>query len=151
MLCHWHTSGLKWCTCEDSNLHAEALPPQSSVYCQFHHRCFQMVACLNNVTSQSFKGYQTSFYPRQHHLKLAITEDDYHSVKISLSQLFPNLPSELDDHDISVLGLIKWSSGVVPPHLSPKTAALQAAAISYLPPDDILGHSDWIRTSIPRI
>ena len=35
-------------------------------------------------------------------LKLAITEDDYHSVKISLSQLFPNLPSELDDHDISV-------------------------------------------------
>ena len=39
-------------------------------------------------------------------MKLAITEDDYHSVKISLSQLFPNLPSELDDHDISVLGLI---------------------------------------------
>ena len=38
--------------------------------------------------------------------KLAITEDDYYSVKISLSQLFPNLPSELDDHDISVLGLI---------------------------------------------
>lgn len=39
-------------------------------------------------------------------LKPAITEGDCHSVKISLSQLFPNLPSELDDHDISVLGLI---------------------------------------------
>lgn len=44
-----------------------------------------------------------------------------------------------------------WSAGVVTLHLSPKTAALQAAAISYLPPADMLGHSDWIRTSIPRI
>ena len=42
-------------------------------------------------------------------LKLTITEYACHSVKISLSQLFPNLPSELYDHDIPVLGLIKWS------------------------------------------
>lgn len=27
----------KWWEREDSNLHAEALPPQGSVYCQFHH------------------------------------------------------------------------------------------------------------------
>lgn len=57
----------------------------------------------------------------------------------------------LNDIEDTKMLRLKWSSGVVPPHLSPKTAALQAAAISYLPPDDILGHSDWIRTSIPRI
>lgn len=39
-------------------------------------------------------------------MKMAITKDVCHSVKISLSQLFPNLLSELDDHDISVLGFI---------------------------------------------
>ena len=49
MLCHWHTSGLKWCTWEDSNLHAEALPPQGSMYCQFHHRCIYLVAVDGNA------------------------------------------------------------------------------------------------------
>ena len=42
------------------------------------------------------------------YLKLAITEDGCHSVKISLSQLFPDLPSELDDRGISALGLMSY-------------------------------------------
>ena len=68
MLCHWHTSGLKWCTWEDSNLHAEALPPQGSVYCQFHHRCIYLVAVGGNAPPQTrLQRTAHFFYAKRHY------------------------------------------------------------------------------------
>ena len=110
MLCHWHTSGLKWYTLEDSNLHTEARLENQNLSSSATN-----LICTSSLASNVLRG------------------------------AFLN-----DIEDIRTPRL-KWSSGVVTLHLSPKTAALQAAAISYLPPDDMLGHSDWIRTSIPRI
>lgn len=63
-------------------------------------RIFWWMDISCNQLYEKVGSYEPTFLNYSHHKWW------WDSAKISLSQLFPDLPSELDDHDISVLGLI---------------------------------------------